>query len=95
MEETVEASVTHNEVGRLGKSDTQKTEVKRDREKQRLTYLIGLIKWITGFGINNKKSKVIKNYKSQGGVEVHDRLSPEGTRHIKNEDCISEIRYIS
>lgn len=37
----------------------------------------------TDFEINNKKRKLIKNYKDQEDVERHDRLRPSVTRHIK------------
>lgn len=32
---------------------------------------------------NNKKTQIIKRYRGQEVVEIHNRLHSEGTRHIK------------
>lgn len=66
---------------------TRRIEVSRDREKQRIAYLVSLIKWMEEqlWGETAKNAKVIRSYKGQKNVETYDYQRPEVTRHIEDE----------
>lgn len=55
------------------------TEGETDLQKQETTYLASLSEWITKQAMGDM-AKVIRSYKSQVIVEIHDRQCPERTR---------------
>lgn len=72
---------------------TRQIEGKKERRKQCITYLARLSKWMEeqGLGEITKNTKFIKTYKEQEIVESHDRLCPEGTRHIKKKNLVDPL----
>lgn len=55
------------------------TDGETDLQKQEKTYLASLSEWITKQAMGDM-AKVIRSYKSQVIVEIHDRQCPERTR---------------
>lgn len=65
----------------------------RDRETQCVTDLTNLCEWIcrTWGGKLGKEKNAVTVYKILDVVESHDRLHPEGTRHIEEFEDLSGI----
>lgn len=85
IKETVQKNRMPSELEELGEFDTCK--ITKSRGKQWVKYLTSLYRqdFKTGSGKDIKKTNIGESYERQKIVEVYDRLWPEGTQHIEEE----------